>query len=66
MTYENKLRELKTAFLEGVALRTGITVVRMVDVVQNIGRSEPRRIVVKMLMYVQRSGIDRLERYAIC
>jgi hypothetical protein len=36
--YENKLRELKTAFLEGVTLRSGVTVFRMMNPVQNIGR----------------------------
>ena len=36
--YENKLRELKTAFLEGVTLQSGVTVFRMMNVVQNIGR----------------------------
>ena len=35
--YENKLRELKTAFLEGVILHSGVTVFRMMNVVQNIG-----------------------------
>ena len=35
--YENKLRELKTAFLEGVTLQSGVTVFRMMNVVQNIG-----------------------------
>ena len=59
MAYENKLRELKAAFLEGVAVQTGITVVRMVDVVQNIGRCEPRRVVVLIFMDMQCSGIDR-------
>ena len=36
--YENKLREIKTAFLEGVAVQTEITVVRMMNVVQHAGR----------------------------
>ena len=51
--YENKLRELKSAFLEDVALRTGITIVRMADVVQNIGKCEPHQVVVVILMDVQ-------------
>ena len=38
MDYENKLRELKTAFLEGVTLQSGVTVFHMMNVVQNIGR----------------------------
>ena len=38
MDYENKLRELKMAFLEGVTLQSGVTVFRMMNVVQNIGR----------------------------
>ena len=35
--YENKLRELKTGFLEGVAVQTEIIVVRMMNVVEAIG-----------------------------
>ena len=42
--YENKLRELKTAFLEGVTLQSGVTVFRMMNVVQNIGRFHPLRL----------------------
>jgi len=38
--YENKLRELKTAFLEGVAVQTEITVVRIMNMVEHIGRFE--------------------------
>ena len=38
MGYENKLRELKTAFLEDVALQTGITVVRTMNAVRGVGR----------------------------
>ncbi|KAF8549975.1 WD40 repeat-like protein, partial [Imleria badia] len=38
--YENKLQELKTAFLEGVAVQTGITVVRMMNVVNHIDAAE--------------------------
>ena len=41
MGYENKLRELKTAFLEGVALQTGITVVRVMNTMEHIGRRYP-------------------------
>ncbi|KAH0826236.1 hypothetical protein J3R83DRAFT_5695 [Lanmaoa asiatica] len=37
--YENKLQELKTKFLEGVALQSGVTVFRMMNVVQNIAES---------------------------
>ena len=59
--YENRLCELKTAFLEGVALDTGITVVRMVDVVQNLGRFEPSWVAVKIFMDVSCSGIGRSE-----
>lgn len=33
--YENKLRELKGAFLEGVAVQTAITVTRMMGVVKD-------------------------------
>ena len=42
--YENKLRELKTAFLEGVTAHTGITVVRMMNVVEHIGRFDPLKL----------------------
>ena len=38
--YENKFRELKTALLEGVAVQTGVTVVRMMNVVERTGRSD--------------------------
>ncbi|KAN0081238.1 Quinonprotein alcohol dehydrogenase-like superfamily [Tylopilus felleus] len=37
--YENKLRELKTGFLEGVAVQTEIIVVRMMNVVEAIAES---------------------------
>ncbi|KAG8215380.1 WD40-repeat-containing domain protein [Butyriboletus roseoflavus] len=37
--YENKLRDLKAAFLEGVTLQSGVTVFRMMNVVQNIAES---------------------------
>ena len=37
--YENRLRELKTALVEGVAVQTGVTVVRMMNVVKHTGRS---------------------------
>jgi len=38
--YENKFRELKSAFLEGVAVQTEITVIRTMNVVKDIGRSD--------------------------
>ena len=38
--YENKLRELKTALVEGVTVQTGVTVVRMMNVVKHAGRSD--------------------------
>ena len=37
--YETKLGELKTAFLEGVAVQTGVTVFRMMNIVEDTGRS---------------------------
>ncbi|KAG6382047.1 hypothetical protein JVT61DRAFT_683 [Boletus reticuloceps] len=37
--YENKFRELKSAFLEGVAVQTGIAVVRMMNLVEPIVES---------------------------
>lgn len=36
--YENKLRELKTAFMEGVAVQTSVTVVRMMNAVKYAGK----------------------------
>jgi hypothetical protein len=39
--FEAKLKELKTAFLEGVAVQTGVTVVRMMNTVEHIGRHNP-------------------------
>lgn len=36
--YENKLRELKSAFSKQVTLQTGVTVFRMMNVVEHIGR----------------------------
>ena len=36
--YENKFRELKTALMEGVTVQTGVTVVRMMNVVKDTGR----------------------------
>ena len=39
--YENKLRELKTAFLERVTLETGVTVIRMMNVVEHTGMPLP-------------------------
>ena len=38
-SYENKLQELKTAFLEQVTLRTGVTVVRMMNALEQTGKS---------------------------
>ena len=42
--YDNKLREFKTAFLEGVAVQTEITVVRMMNVVEAMGESNDSRL----------------------
>ena len=36
--YENRLRELKTALSEQVTVQTGVTVIRMMNVVENIGK----------------------------
>ena len=38
--YESKFRELKTAFVEGVAVQTGVTVMRMMNVVNHTGMSD--------------------------
>ena len=53
--YENKLRELKAAFLEGVTLHSGVTVFRMMNVVQNIGRF----CLLRMRQDAHRCGIQR-------
>ncbi|KAN0084526.1 hypothetical protein V8E55_008030 [Tylopilus felleus] len=37
--YENSFRDLRTALLEGVAVRTGMTVVRMMNVVERIAET---------------------------
>ncbi|KAG6377914.1 WD40-repeat-containing domain protein [Boletus reticuloceps] len=37
--YENKLRDLKAAFLDGITLQSGVTVFRMMNVVQTITKS---------------------------
>lgn len=42
--YGNKLQELKTAFLEGVTVQTGITVVRMMNLVEHVGMSYPWKL----------------------
>ena len=42
--YESKFRELKTALLEGIAVQTGVTVVRMMNVVTHIGTSDMLRL----------------------
>ena len=39
-SYENKFQELKTKLLGGVTLQTGVTVVRMMNVVEHTGRSD--------------------------
>ena len=59
--YEDKLRELKTAFLQDATLQTEITVFRMVDIVQTTGRCRRCRIAVKMLTGGRYSGVDRPE-----
>ena len=38
MDYEDKLRDLKVAFVQGITLGSGVTVLRMMNVVQTIGR----------------------------
>ena len=56
MDYDKKLRELKTAFLEGVTLQSGITVFRTMNVVQNIAKLSRRSLVVRCLRENKRSG----------
>jgi len=53
--YENKFRELKAALVEGVAVQTGITVVRMMNVLKDTGRSG----VLRLRSVVHRPGIQR-------
>ena len=62
--YEDKLRELKTAFLEGVALQTEVTVVRMMNAVVDVGRPIPYDCC-PMLTDIQHSGVHRPERHAV-
>ena len=50
MGYENKLQELKTALLEGVTLQTGITVVRTMNAVEDVGRPLPPMVIVRCLL----------------
>ena len=64
MGYEDKLRELKTAFLEGVALQTEITVVRMMNAVVDVGRPVPYGCY-PMLTDRHHSGVQRPEQHAI-
>jgi len=53
--YENKFQELKTALVEGVAVQTGVTVVRMMNVVKHTGRSA----LLKVRLVVHRRGIQQ-------
>jgi hypothetical protein len=39
--YETNLAELKATFLAGVAVQTGVTVVRMMNIVEHTGRFNP-------------------------
>ena len=48
--YEDKLRELKTAFVEGAALQTEVTVVRMMNAVEDVGRPLPPMTTVRYLL----------------
>lgn len=64
--YENKLRELKIAFLEGVTVQTGVTVVRMMNVVEHTGMSDISSDCHRTFTSLGYSGIDRPERYAVC
>jgi len=43
-SYEDRLRELKTTLMEGVAVQTGITVIHMMNVVKHTGRSGVLRL----------------------
>jgi len=55
--YENKFREFKTALVEGVAVQTGITVIRMMNVVKHTGRSDVLRVG-SVVTDLEHSGID--------
>ena len=50
MAYEDKLRKLKTTFLEGVALQTEVTVVRMMNALKDVGRPLPPMTTVRCLL----------------
>ena len=53
--YENKLREFKTAFSEGVAVQTDTTVARMMNVVEHLGLSD----LLKLWSHIHVPGIQR-------
>jgi len=53
--YEEKFRELKTAFLEGVAVRTEVTVVRMMNAMKVTGGFD----VLRLRSDVHKPGIQR-------
>ena len=63
--YEKKLLDLKKAFLEGVTVHTGIIVIRMMNVVEGIGRSD-FTILDQMFTDQEYSGSHRLERITVC
>ena len=63
--YEKKLQDLKKAFLEGVIVHTGITVVRMMNVVERIGRPD-FPILDQKFTEQEYSGSHRLERITVC
>ena len=65
MDYEKKLVDLKKAFLEGVTVHTGITVIRMMNVVERIGRSD-LTILDQMFTDQEYSRSHRLGRNTVC
>lgn len=55
ISYKNKLQELKTAFLEGIAVNTGVIVVRMMNVVKDTSRFD----ILILWSDVHKRGIQR-------
>ena len=45
--YEKNIQDLRKKLLEGVAVQTGLTVVRIMNIVDHIGRSSVLRLLVR-------------------
>ena len=63
--YENSLRDLKTALLERVAVRTGMIVVRVMNVVEDFGRLDILKLLVRCSRtwnVVETNNLNKLPR----